>query len=189
VLGVLFAIAALLDRVKLTPLRGYHWALLFVGLSQIDVGGAAVVVAWLFALGARGRAAGMNLDRWRFNALQVFLLLLTASALGLLFGAVAHGLLGAPDMQIAGNGSYGSMLHWYQDRFGPQLPSAWVLSTSIWVYRILMLLWALWLANALLGWLRWSWDQFTAGGLWRRKQDSGTASSADGAAPANNPGK
>jgi hypothetical protein len=81
------------------------------------------------------------------------------------------------------------MLHWYQDRFGPQLPSAWVLSTSIWVYRILMLLWALWLANALLGWLRWGWDQFTAGGLWRRKQGSGTASSAGGIAPANNPGK
>ncbi len=170
VLAVLFAVGTALGRVKLTPLRGYQWALLFVGLSQIEIPAAAVVVVWLFALGARGRSVGTNVGRWRFNAMQIVLLLLTASALGLLFSAVAHGLLGAPDMQIAGNGSYRSMLRWYQDRFGPQLPQAWVLSVSIWVYRGLMLLWALWLANALLGWLRWGWEQFAAGVLWRRRQ-------------------
>ena len=35
------------------------------------------------------------------------------------------------------------------------------------VYRAAMLAWALWLALALLRWLRWGWGCFTAGGGWR----------------------
>jgi hypothetical protein len=35
------------------------------------------------------------------------------------------------------------------------------------VYRLGMLLWALWLASALLGWLNWGWGCFSEGGLWR----------------------
>jgi hypothetical protein len=32
-----------------------------------------------------------------------------------------------------------------------------------------MLAWALWLANSLVGWLKWAWEQFSDGGLWARK--------------------
>ena len=35
------------------------------------------------------------------------------------------------------------------------------------VYRLAMLAWALWLALALLRWLRWGWESFTTGGGWR----------------------
>ena len=35
------------------------------------------------------------------------------------------------------------------------------------VYRGAMLAWSLWLALALLKWLKWGWTAFTAGGLWR----------------------
>jgi hypothetical protein len=31
-----------------------------------------------------------------------------------------------------------------------------------------MLLWALWLAAALIRWLRWGWQQFSAGACFRR---------------------
>ncbi|MDB5970251.1 MAG: hypothetical protein JWQ90_2701 [Hydrocarboniphaga sp.] len=167
VLGVLIAVAFALGRVPLTPLRGWQWALLMIGLSQIPVWAAAVVAGWLIAIGARGRYGG-SLTGTRFNAMQVLLALWTALALSLLFSAVAAGLLGSPDMQISGNGSMGNSLHWYQDRYEPALPRAWVLSVSIWVYRVLMLLWALWLANALLGWLRWGWDRYSDGGLWKK---------------------
>jgi hypothetical protein len=30
-----------------------------------------------------------------------------------------------------------------------------------------MFAWALWLARALVGWLRWAWTCFAAGELWR----------------------
>lgn len=167
VLAVLLAVALALGQVGLTPLRGLQWALLMVGLSQVPIGGAAVVAGWLFALALRARLP----DHWsarRFNLVQVILALWTVVALSTLFGAVAQGLLGAPDMQIAGNGSSAAHLQWYQDRYAQALPEAWVLSVSIWVYRGLMLLWALWLANSLLNWLRWGWAQYTHGGLWRR---------------------
>jgi len=167
VLLVLFAIAFALGRVPLTPLRGRDWALLMVGLSQLPVAAAAVVVIWLIALGARGRV-GEHWAARRFNLMQVGLVILSALALGLLFGAIAQGLLGRPDMQVTGNGSSAYHLHWFQDRHEQTLPQAWVLSVSIWFYRLLMLLWALWLANALLGWLRWGWAQFTTRGLWLR---------------------
>jgi hypothetical protein len=35
------------------------------------------------------------------------------------------------------------------------------------VYRIVMLLWALWLSFVLLRWARWGWECFSAQGLWR----------------------
>jgi hypothetical protein len=41
---------------------------------------------------------------------------------------------------------------------------------SLWVYKIAMLAWALWLANALIGWLRWGFDAWTRGGYWRKPE-------------------
>jgi hypothetical protein len=31
-----------------------------------------------------------------------------------------------------------------------------------------MLAWALWLAAALIRWLKWAWTQFSEGGCWKR---------------------
>ena len=171
VLAVLLIVAVGLSRLRLAPLKVWHWALLMIGLSQVPVWAAAVVAVWLLALGARGRyAESATASRRRFNALQIGLVALTLFALGLLFSAVAQGLLGAPDMQIAGNDSYGNTLQWFQDRWSGALPQAWAISVPLWVYRVLMLLWALWLANALLHWLRWGWAQFTCGGIWQKPE-------------------
>lgn len=59
-------------------------------------------------------------------------------------------------------------MNWYQDRNGAQLPSATVASLPLAAYRGLMLAWAVWLAAALLNWLRWGWACFAAGGIWRK---------------------
>src|SRR5262249_24324973 len=57
-LAVSLIVSLLLGRSRLTPLRWHHWFLLSLGLTQAPLPVAAVVVAWLFALGARrGRAA------------------------------------------------------------------------------------------------------------------------------------
>ena len=42
----------------------------------------------------------------------------------------------------------------------PPLPAATALSLPLWVYQGAILLWALWLANALIGWLRWARNNF-----------------------------
>jgi len=36
-------------------------------------------------------------------------------------------------------------------------------------YRLAMLAWALWLASAIVGWLRWGWQSVNTGGGWRRR--------------------
>jgi hypothetical protein len=166
-LAVLIVIGIALARLPLTPLRAHHWVLLLLGLSQSPLWSAAIVVALWLLLGLRGRVRA-DLPARRFQLMQIGLAVLTLAAGGLLFQAVAHGLLGYPDMQIAGNDSYDHSLHWYQDRFGKELPRAAVLSVPIWIYRVLMLLWSLWLANALLGWLRWGWIQYGQQGLWKK---------------------
>jgi hypothetical protein len=163
---ILVPIAWALGRSRLTPLRTADWLLLGVGLTQAGVWVGLLIVGWLFALGLRGRAAEMD-QPWRFNLMQVGLVLLTLLALSALFDAVQQGLLGAPQMQIAGNGSSPWQLNWYQDRTGPELPRPWVVSVPILVYRGLMLAWALWLAFRLLKWLRWGWGQLSTPVLWR----------------------
>ncbi len=166
VLIVWCLVAVALGRTRITPLSTIQWLLLIIGLTQIDIVFALLVIAWLFALALRERV-GENLSPFAFNALQVMLALFTLLALGLLFSAIEHGLLGQPDMQIAGNGSHADELRWFADRVDGDHPSAWVLSVSLWFYRGLMLAWALWLAFALLDWLRWGWRCFSALGLWR----------------------
>jgi len=170
VLVVIGMVALGLGRISLTPLKSWQWALLLLGLSQVPLPGAVCVIAWLVLLGWRGRTAAA-LDDSRFNVLQLLLGLLTLAALLFLFYAVQQGLLGLPDMQVAGNSSDAYTLNWYQDQSEASLPQPWVLTAPLWVYRVLMLLWALWLAYSLLNWLRWGWACFTAGGLWRARPE------------------
>jgi hypothetical protein len=169
VLAVVAGLAFALGRMAWTPLRGRHWLLLGVGLTQAPLPAAAVVVAWLLALGWRGRqaeraAAG---SAAAFNLVQLSLAILTLAALAALVFAIQTGLLGAPQMQIAGNGSSFRMLRWYQDRAEALLPRPWVFSLSLWFYRFAMLAWSLWLAQSLVSWLRWGFQQWSAGGIWR----------------------
>ncbi len=167
--GVLIVIVILsigLGKIRLTPLKNWQWFLLLVGLSQIPIESAGVVIAWLMLLGWR---AGETSKSRYFNALQIIIVVLTIASLGQLFYAVAQGLLSSPDMQIAGNQSSAYSLRWYQDRSLTTLPTATVISVPLMVYRVLMLAWSLWLAVSLLNWLKWGWGCFSSGGLWNRK--------------------
>ena len=165
-LVVVAFVAAGLGRVRTTPLRAREWFLLGVGMTQIPVALSAVVAGWLLALGLR-RERGATLPDARFRIAQIGLALWTVAALAALFLAIRQGLLGPPEMQVSGNGSTAQELLWYQDRSGAELPTAWVLSVPLMVYRVAMLAWALWLAFALLRWLRWGWAAYAEGGLWR----------------------
>jgi len=71
-------------------------------------------------------------------------------------------------MQVAGNGSSDTLLRWEADRTFGALPQPWVFSLPLWVYRLAMLLWSLWLALRLLRWIPWGFECFTSGGAWRR---------------------
>ena len=157
-----------LARIRFSPLRAWEWALLVIGLTQVSLLAALAVVAWLFLLAWRGHPMFQAQPNWRFNLLQVVLVLLTAAALIILVAAVAEGLLGRPEMFIVGNDSGASVLRWFQARCENVLPQPAVWTVSVWWYRLLVLGWALWLAASLLRWLRTGWDHFRGGGFLRR---------------------
>lgn len=158
-----------LGRTALSPLRTVEWMLLSIGLTQIPLPAAFVVVGWFFLLAWRGQPAFLELPRRTFNALQIGLILLTPITLGILITVVGEGLLGNPDMFILGNDSTRVLLKWYQARCGTLLPEPGAFTVSIWWYRFFMLAWALWLASSLIRWLRWGWTQYSAGGCFRKK--------------------
>jgi hypothetical protein len=165
---IVIVIAAIgLGRVSWTPLKTFHWILLGLGLTQVHPLVSIMIVGWLLALGLREKYAFP--EGWfSFNASQVILVAWTIAALIGLYFAIQKGLLGIPDMQISGNGSSDFRLHWTQDRIGPFMPTPWVISLPLFAFRILMLIWALWLAYSLLKWLRWGWQCFGEGGFWRK---------------------
>jgi len=135
------------------------------------------VAAGFFALAAKGQVRWERRGTAAYNFTQGTLLLLTLAAAAALTGGIEHGLLGYPDMQIAGNGSSGHLLKWYLDRSAEGLPEIQILSVSLWLYRLLMLGWAIWLALHVIRWSGWAWQQWSRpetwrkiGPLWRRRQ-------------------
>ena len=169
---VLLVAAWLLARYAPTPLRFYQWLLLGLGFSAFAWSAYAFVVIWLILLGLRARhdATVTKLGDARFNLLQALLAAVTVLALAMLVSAVPKGLLGLPDMHVAGNGSTAWELNWFADQTKDVLPQAGVFTVSLWFYKIAMLAWALWLANALIGWLRWGFDAWTKGGYWKKRE-------------------
>lgn len=155
-----------LGKISLTPLNTIHWLLLGVVLSQVPVPFMLCVVAWFMILGFRARISP-DMSPLRFDAIQIGIAITTITALSILLFAIAQGLLGDPSMQIAGNGSSAYHLLWYEDHSEGILPQVWVFSLPMLVYRIAMLLWALWLSFALLRWLHWGWENFSQHGLWK----------------------
>ncbi len=162
---VMIVLAIGLARLRRTPLQLWHWLLLGIGFSTFSWSALLLVVAWLLALDWRKRYP-LQRDGW-FNLMQLALVLITAGALVCLIGSIPFGLLGQPDMHLSGNGSLPTALRWFADQSTDTLPQASALSLPLWGYKLTMLLWALWLANALIGWLRWGFAAWSHEGYWR----------------------
>ncbi len=168
-LFVVVVLSILLGRYSGLPLKTGHWMLLGVAMSTIALTQFLIVVVWLFALSRRETLNTEEWPRWQFNLMQAGLGLLTVVAVGCLFFIIGTGLLSSPDMAVVGNHSSSHSLHWFADRIPGTLPDAWFVSLPLLVYRVAILLWALWVAFALLGWLKWGWTCFSRDGLWRKK--------------------
>lgn len=164
-LVVMIALAWGLARTRRTPLKLWHWLLLGFGFSTGSWFALGLVAAWLFAFDWRER--GQVRDTGLFNLAQICLALVTLPMLLAVVHAVWHGLLGDPDMSVVGNGSSARHLQWFADQADGNLPQGVAVTLPLWLHRVAMLAWALWLANALVGWLRWAFAAWSAGGYWR----------------------
>ncbi|MBM4341882.1 MAG: hypothetical protein FJ100_00695 [Deltaproteobacteria bacterium] len=171
VLVVLLALA--LGRIPGPPLQFRHWLLLGLGLAPVPVPVALVVIGWFLAMawrrryGIEGRdGTGALYGPVVHNVAQLALVGWGVAALGCLYGAIHSNLLMELDMQVQGAGSSERELHWIIDRTASRLPEAGMWSLPLWVWRGLMLGWALWLVAALLRWLPWAWQALVSGKGW-----------------------
>ncbi len=152
----------LLGRSRQTPLGTLEWFLLGVGMTQVPAWAALVVVGWFFLLAHRGRRP--DVPQTVFVMRQIALAIYTLLALGCLYAALHVGLLMEPDMQIVSHYGGEGQLQWYVGRADGILPMPAVWSLPLWVWRVVMLLWALWLALRLFHWGKWGWTHFSNGG-------------------------
>ncbi len=184
-LVVFIVIAILLGRTSQTPLKTHHWLFLGLGLSTFSWFALLMFAVWLFVM-SWWKKYEPDLKPQQFNLVQLALGLFSIIAIIVLVRAIPHGLLGTPDMRIESY-SYGSgQLAWFQDQTGSALPQASVITVPLVYYKAAMLLWALWLSFALLRWLPWAWQCYTAHGLWKGKMLSGKRE-AESNADAENP--
>jgi hypothetical protein len=176
----LLAVSWGLGRVPASPLTSGQWLLLGLGLSQIPALAALVVAGFVFALAVRRERPPQGAGA--FDLAQLGLAAWALVSLVVLYVAIHRGLLFPPDMQVAGNGSTDRALVWYADRVSGATPSVGVVSLPLWVYRVAMLAWALWLAVSLVRGIGWGWRAFGEGGYWRalpwRRQAPTTAEPA-----------
>jgi hypothetical protein len=103
---------------------------------------------------------------------QVVIAGMTVVALASVVMALPAGLLGTPDMHVAGHNSYGNVLNWFADGSESILPIVSIITLPLWVYKVLILIWALWLSFALLRWLPWVWQCFSSDGFWRSRKSA-----------------
>lgn len=167
---VVLLAAGVLGQLAHSPLKTHQWMLLGLGLTQVEAPVALLIVGWLFALAYREH-------HWPshpivFNLTQIALGLLTVIALVCLGYAVHGGLVVQPNMQVKGMESTDQLLKWYVDRTGGAFPDVTVWSAPLWLYKALMLLWALWLASRIIVVLRWGFTAMRTGGGFRPRQKS-----------------
>ena len=166
---IVFCLLALaLGRTRCTPLRSHEWLILGLGLSTFSWSALLLFAVWIFAMRWREELAAEQMSARRFNLMQAVLIVLSLATVVSLIAAIPYGLLANPDMRIAGSGQQANQLSWFNDQAAGELPTPWVLSLSLWWYKAAMLLWALWLAFALVRWLPIAWKALGTGGFWRK---------------------
>ncbi len=162
---VFVILAFFLARIKYSPLKAWQWLVLGCAFGTFSWLAFAWVASWLFFVGWKQQFNGFD-SRAKSILLQWFSLIFTLIALGVLIGAVAYGLLSYPDMGVAGVGASASRLEWYLDAGANQIPSITLFSLHLWWYKLLILLWSIWVSFALLSWLKQLLQSLRQGDWW-----------------------
>ncbi len=151
---LVFAVLAFfLARIRYSPLKVWQWLVLGCAFGTFSWLAFSVVASWLFFVGWKQQFTGFE-SRAKSILLQWFSLFFTAATIGVLVATVAYGLLSYPDMGVAGQNASSSRLYWYLDSGQNLLPNITLLSVHLWWYKLLILLWSIWVSFAVLNWLK-----------------------------------
>ena len=178
--------AAVLYWAQLLALLGLAWVaarvpgrmtglrealLLALGFSTFNATGLLMLVIWRVAVWMRETGRWPQ-ARMHFNLAQVGLVAVTGVALLTAIGMVCFGLLGEqPDMLLRAPSGLG-IFEWYlpSSPDGP-IEGPWILSAPLWLYRTLLLGWAIWFAHWLVREVRRAFQAWRMDGYWRERTD------------------
>lgn len=164
-LGLVLLLALILGSIPHVPLTWWEWGLIAVGMSQLPIVALLPIVFWFIVMSWRRREP---LEEWyKFDALQLGIVLLTLMAVGALYGAAHTNLVLDIDMQVDGYNSTNSSLNWYTDRVDGALPSPAIVSVPDLAFRVVSFLWALWAVLLVVRSARWGWQAFSTDGWWK----------------------
>lgn len=188
VMIVVLVLAAGIARIPGIALTRTDALLLAAGLALCNLEATLLVAVWLLLLAVRPRwLESMNTAASK-NLVQILTGFITVVTVLVLIASVPAALLSSPEMHIEGNDSGSFLYNWFTDQAGEQPPAPWVISLPMWVYRAAMLGWSLWLAFALIRWVRAAWESFRTPEAWyeaRRPVEVAAPDAASGNPPGN----
>ncbi len=180
VLVVVLVLAAGVARIPGIALTRTDALLLAAGLSLCNMGATLLVAVWLLLLAVRPRWLESVSSAATRNLVQILTGSLTVITVLVLVYSVPGALLSTPDMHIEGNGSSAYYFRWFTDQSAEVPPAPWIISLPMWVYRAAMLGWSLWLAFALIRWVRAAWEGFRTPVVWYQRTMPAAAPGAEG---------
>lgn len=162
-IGVLAVVAVVLGRWGATPLGSFSWLVLLAGVAPASLGTNILLILSIVGFCLVAQRAPQITKRFDLDPRQLlaFMIFLAVIVMLMLYGSVKSALLGYPDMVVTGNGSSTFEFNWYQDRFDGLPEHSWIYSISLTLFRGVMLVWALWMAFSVIGWIRWGIRRFT----------------------------
>jgi hypothetical protein len=170
VMIVVLILAAGIARIPGIALTRTDALLLAAGLALCNLEATLLVAVWLLLLAVRPRWLESITSAASKNLVQILTGFVTVITVLVLIASVPDALLSSPDMQIEGNDSGSHFYRWFTDQAGELPPEPWVISLPMWVYRAAMLGWSLWLAFALIRWVRAAWEGFKTPEAWYERQ-------------------
>ncbi|GLS27976.1 hypothetical protein [Marinibactrum halimedae] len=144
------------------PVTLLGWMILGLGLSTTNSVGTLIAALFFFAVAWKMQLNTNQFSQKHLRLIQAGMIFLTLITALFVMSAVPMGLLGSPEMKVIGNNSSAFRYIFYQDfSQANEFPTAIVVSAPMIVYRLMMLLWSLWLSMNVIRWGSWWWESFT----------------------------
>lgn len=149
------------------------WVGLLAPLVTLSAFAVSVIVLFIVALEFKFRKFSKELpeklEKIKYWNLYQFLLLgLAFASFNYFLSGVYQGLLGTPDMMVRSFDLSKGIFYFFMDKANKEFLDAYVVSIPLWWWRILILIWALWISKVLVGRMGGIWGLLCFGGLWHR---------------------
>ncbi|MCB9480787.1 MAG: hypothetical protein H6680_03035 [Desulfobacteraceae bacterium] len=158
--------AGFLAKFTKSFLKPHQFILLAAGLSLAQPVEILIVFGFFFAIEYRKNLVPEQTSY--FNLIQTGIILLLIMSASIIYDSVSSGLLGIPDMQITGNGSYSGTLKWFTDKCDNILPKPFIIMAPINMWKLIIFLWSIWISAFLINKTPYIIDSLKHDGFWKK---------------------